>query len=167
MNPPAEDPIQLASRALADLRDPIFAEAWPLWPFLLAAVLLVILFFVLRVRHQPAPEIVPDALGRAHAALAVAGGFAGSGQAEAWAIAASDALRGYVEATGALPATRRTSQEILAAFPAPPPDLALFCNRSDLLKFASTQASPPDLPDWQERAKILLLALAARTEAQP
>jgi hypothetical protein len=166
MNPAAEDPIAIASRTLADLRDPTFAEAQLWWPFLLGVVVLAIFLFWIRARRSADPETAPDALARANAALVVARRLAEAGQGEAWAIASSDALRSYVEATGTLPATRRTSQEILEAFPSPPPDLSLFCNRSDLLKFASVDSPSSDLPQWQERAEILLLALAARTGAR-
>lgn len=100
--PPADDDIR-------DIRGPIALPATlPWWPFAAGGAALLALGALLawRRRRLAAP---PTALERALARVAAA-----SGDADAFASAISDAVRDYLVAACALPADRRTSEELLA-----------------------------------------------------
>ncbi|MCB9736899.1 MAG: hypothetical protein H6745_30325 [Deltaproteobacteria bacterium] len=133
---PADDDIR-------DIRGPIALPApLPWWPFAAggAAALALAALALALVRRRgatTAPTALEIALARVRAA---------SGAADAFASAVSDAVRDYLVVACALPADRRTSEELLAdlaeargASPVAPdvrPLLAALLRRCDLARFA-------------------------------
>lgn len=166
-----DDPISLAAANLADIRDPEFVADALFWPWLLAATIVVFgLWFARYWRREKLP-IPVEPIEVARKDLAAARRLAGAGLSEKWAMATSGAIRTYLESTTTLPATRRTTSEIINSLKESGiggiEELRLFCTTADLLKFAQERSSARDLVLAQSRAEELLEALSARKVEPP
>ncbi len=161
MNPPEIPPLPELEPILPPVPDP----GWPWWLWLLCAlpVLLVLAWSVIRaLRSKPRPGPSPQEIALREIAQLERDHLADPPYE--FSIAGCDVLRRYVEARFHLPATTRTSPELLMEMrsysglrDAERDLLGVFLDRCDGIKFARAAALPSDNAPLLRQAKDFVL----------
>jgi hypothetical protein len=162
------------SEDIRDIRGPLALPHWELWAMLAAGAVLVValggvLFTWLRRRRDRALT----AEQRALAQLELARAYAEAGQPREYAMAASDALRGYIEERFALRAAHSTTEEFLDDVATSPSladrrvALTEFLAACDLAKFGRYQLPFESMSSLQDLARQFISNAGSKPSAQP
>lgn len=168
MNPAAPNP---TPAPLNDIVGPVWFWPYPLWMTVAAGVAVLVLLLALfwLIKKLLARRAVPlTNRQKALAALeSLRSGVAGA-KPYAFGVTVSDTIRGYINAEHRLGATTQTSLEFLNAIKGNPiftenekSGLAVFLEKTDLLKFARAEAGENEMLDLLDIAARLI-----RGEAQ-
>jgi hypothetical protein len=172
MNPGASDAV---TNGLRDIKPPVeIFSLWSLLPWVIAALLLMALvvgllvFLIIRTRHRPAPPLIP---AHVRARLALDDALALLSQPKPFVIVISDTLRGYLEERFQFRAPERTTEEFLLDLQrtslltqTQKDSLSEFLQRCDLVKFARYEPTERELRDLHAAAARLVNETEPRPE---
>ncbi|MFA7343991.1 MAG: DUF4381 family protein [Terrimicrobiaceae bacterium] len=168
MNPAAPAPTPVP---IHDIVGPVWFFPWPAWAVACAALgaVLVVAGLVWGLRSLLGRKKPPTAKERALAALEKLRSTVAGADPYAFGITVSDAIRNYIREQHGLHATTQTSLEFLESIAADPvfsgnekAGLAVFLEKTDLLKYARAEAGESEMIGLLETAGRLV-----RAEVQP
>ncbi len=154
-----------------DIIGPVWYFPWPVWVVVCVAlgILLLVAGIVWGLRSWLGRKTPPTAKERALAVLDALRGTIAGADPYAFGITVSDAIRNYIREQHGLHATTQTSLEFLESIRANPvftdnekSGLAVFLEKTDLLKYARAEAGESEMIGLLETAGRLV-----RAEVQP
>ena len=169
MNPVA--PAAPTPAPIHDIIGPVWYFPWPVWVVVCVAlgILLLVAGIVWGLRSWLGRKTPPTAKERALAVLDALRGTIAGADPYAFGITVSDAIRNYIREQHGLHATTQTSLEFLESIRANPvftdnekSGLAVFLEKTDLLKYARAEAGESEMIGLLETAGRLV-----RAEVQP
>lgn len=164
--PPAPTPAPIH-----DIVGPVWFFPWPVWVVVCVAlgVLLLLAGLIWGGRSWLGRKTPPTAKERALAVLDALRGTVAGADPYAFGITVSDAIRNYIHEQHALQSTTQTSLEFLETIRTNPvftdnekAGLAVFLEKTDLLKYARAEAGESEMIGLLETAGRLV-----RAEVQP
>jgi len=154
-----------------DIVGPVWFFPWPVWVVVCVAlgVLVLLAGLIWGLRSWLGRKAPPTAKERALAVLDALRGTVAGADPYAFGITVSDAIRNYIHEQHGLQATTQTSLEFLETIRANPvftdnekAGLAVFLEKTDLLKYARAEAGESEMIGLLETAGRLV-----RAEVQP
>ena len=172
MNPITSAPAAAPTPApIHDIVGPVWFFPWPVWVVVCVAlgVLVLLAGLIWGLRSWLGRKAPPTAKERALAVLDALRGTVAGADPYAFGITVSDAIRNYIHEQHGLQATTQTSLEFLETIRANPvftdnekAGLAVFLEKTDLLKYARAEAGESEMIGLLETAGRLV-----RAEVQP